>query len=157
MTMMRRVYVVLVGLLLASGVAQFYFAAIGAFTKPQTEDSFALHSMNGRIVFPLLAILATAAAALAKAPGKLIGLTILPFGLGIVQVLIIVLGNVIGGATEQRTTPVALAILGLHALNGMAILGVTATVMRRARALAAGVPTATTSTESVATSVDARP
>jgi Family of unknown function (DUF6220) len=130
---MRRIYVVLVGLLLASGGLQFYFAAVGAFTKPQTEDSFALHTLNGRMVFPILAILATIAAALAKAPGKLIGLTILPLGLGIVQVLIIVLGNVIGGATEQRTTPLALAILGLHAINGMIILGVTGNVMRQAR------------------------
>lgn len=130
---MRRIYVVLVGLLLASGGLQFYFAAVGAFTKPQTEDSFALHTLNGRMVFPILAILATIAAALAKAPGKLIGLTILPLGLGIVQVLIIVLGNVIGGATEQRTTPLALAILGLHAVNGMIILGVTGNVMRQAR------------------------
>jgi Family of unknown function (DUF6220) len=130
---MRRIYVVLVGLLLASGGLQFYFAAVGAFTKPQTEDSFALHTLNGRMVFPILAILATIAAALAKAPGKLIGLTILPLGLGIVQVLIIVLGNVIGGATEQRTTPLALAILGLHAVNGMIILGVIGNVMRQAR------------------------
>lgn len=131
--MMRRVYVVLVGLLLASGALQFYFAAVGAFTKPQTDDSFALHSVNGMMVFPLLAILAIVAAALAKAPGRLIGLTAAPLGLLFVQVLIIVLGNVIGGATEQKSTPVSLAILGLHAINGMIIMGVTGTVMRRAR------------------------
>ena len=130
---MRRIYVILVGLLLASGGLQFYFAAVGAFTKPQTEDSFALHVINGRVVFPILAILATIAAALAKAPGKLIGLTLVPLGLLIVQTLIIVLGNVIGGATEQRSTPVAVAILGLHAVNGMVIMGVTSSVMAKAR------------------------
>jgi hypothetical protein len=132
---MRRIYVVLVGLLLASGAMQFYFAAVGAFAKPQTDDSFSLHLINGRMVFPLLALLAIGAAALAKAPGTLIGLTSLPLALGVVQTLIIVLGNAIGGATEQRTTPLTLAILGLHAVNGMIIMGVTATVMRRARAL----------------------
>lgn len=131
---MRRAYVALVGLLLASGGLQFYFAAVGAFTKPQTDDSYALHVLNGRMVFPILAILATIAAALAKAPGKLIGLTLLPLGLLIVQTLIIVLGNVIGGATELRSTPVALAILGLHAVNGMVILGVTGNLMAKARA-----------------------
>jgi hypothetical protein len=130
---MRRIYVVLVGLLLASGGLQFYFAAVGAFTKPQTEESFSLHVINGRMVFPILAILAVIAAALAKAPGKLIGQTLLPLGLIIVQSLIIVLGNVIGGATEQRSTPVALAILGLHAVNGMIIMGVVGTIMRKAR------------------------
>jgi hypothetical protein len=132
---MRRLYVVIVGLLLASGALQFYFAAVGAFTRPQTDDSYSLHLMNGRMVFPLLAVLAIGAAALAKAPGRLIGLTSLPLALVIVQTLIVLLGNAIGGATEQRTTPVALAILGLHAVNGMIIMGVTSMVMRGARAL----------------------
>lgn len=132
---MRRVYVVLVGLLLASGALQFYFAAVGAFTRPQTDDAYSLHLVNGRMVFPLLAVLAIGAAALAKAPGRLVGLTSLPLALIVVQTLIILLGNAIGGATEQRSTPLALAILGLHAVNGMIIMGVTGTVMRRARAL----------------------
>jgi hypothetical protein len=130
---MRRIYVILVGLLLASGGLQFYLAAVGAFTKPQTDDSFALHTVNGRVVFPILAIVAVIAAATAKAPGRLIGQTLLPLGLIVVQSLIIVLGNVIGGATEQRTTPVALAILGLHAVNGLVIMAVTSTVMSKAR------------------------
>jgi hypothetical protein len=65
----------------------------------------------------------------------LIGLTSLPLALVIVQTLIIVVGNAIGGATEQRTTPLALAILGLHAVNGMIMMGVISTVLRRARAL----------------------
>ena len=121
-SVMRRVYVGLVGLLLVSGVLQFYFAAVGAFTRPQTDDAFSLHLLNGRI-FPLLAVLAIGAAALAKAPGRLIGLTSVPLGLVILQTLIIVVGNAIGGATEQRTTPLALAILGLHAINGMMIMG----------------------------------
>lgn len=141
--MMRRVYVVLVGLLLVSGALQFYFAAVGAFTKPQTDSSYALHSVNGMMVFPTLAILAIIAAAVARAPGRLIGMTALPLGLLFVQVLIIVLGNVIGGVTEQRTTPVALAILGLHAVNGMAIMGVTSVVMRRARTHMSNVAPAT--------------
>ena len=119
---------------IVSGAMQFYFAAVGAFSKPQTDDVYALHIANGRMVFPILAILATIAAALAKAPGKLIGLTVLTLGLLIVQTLIIVLGNVIGGATEQRTTPAAVAILGLHAVNGMVIMGVLGNVMRKARA-----------------------
>ncbi len=137
--MMRRVYVVLVGALMASGALQFYFAAVGAFARPQTDDSYALHALNGRVIFPVLALLATLAAALAKAPGKLIGLTILPFGLLIVQVLIIVLGNVIGGSTDQRTTGLSLAILGLHAVNGMIMMGVLGNVMRRARAHASAL------------------
>ncbi|GIH09430.1 hypothetical protein Rhe02_74970 [Rhizocola hellebori] len=140
--MMRRIYVAIVGLLLASGALQFYFAAIGAFSRPQTDDSFALHVMNGRI-FALLALVATLAAALARAPGRLIGLTALTLGLTIVQTLIVVLGNVIGGSTEQQTTGVSLAIIGLHALNGLAILGVASRVLMRARAHATIAPAAT--------------
>src|SRR5262245_19900675 len=105
---MRRLYVGLVGLLLASGALQFYFAAVGAFTRPQTDDSYSLHLINGRMVFPLLALLAIGAAALARAPGRLIGMTSLPLALVIVQTLIVLLGNALGGATEQRTTPLAL-------------------------------------------------
>jgi hypothetical protein len=132
---MRRIYVAIAGLLLASGVLQFYFAAVGAFAKPQTEDSYSLHLTNGRMVLPLLALLAIGAAASARAPGRLIGMTSLPLALIIVQTLIILLGNAIGGATEQRTTGTALAILGLHALNGLLIVGATGRVLRQAAAL----------------------
>jgi Family of unknown function (DUF6220) len=132
---MRRVYFALSALLLAAVAAQFYFAAVGAFAKPQDDSSFALHSLTGMMIIPALSVLATIAAALARAPGRLIALSILPFGLVVVQVLIIVLGNAIGGATEDRTTPVALTILGLHALNGLAIMGVSGQLVRRARML----------------------
>jgi hypothetical protein len=132
---MRRVYLALSILLLAAVAAQFYFAAVGAFAKPRDNSSFALHSLTGMMIIPALSILATVAAALARAPGRLVALTILPFGLVVVQVLIIVLGNAIGGATEDRTTPVALTILGLHALNGLAIMGVSGQIVRRARML----------------------
>jgi hypothetical protein len=134
---MRRVYFALSILLLAAVVAQFYFAAVGAFAKPRDDSSFALHSLTGMMILPALSVLATVAAALARAPGRLIALSILPFGLVVVQVLIIVLGNAIGGATEDRTTPVALAILGLHAINGLAIMGVSGQVVRQARMLTA--------------------
>jgi hypothetical protein len=142
--MMRRIYVAIVGLLLVSGLLQFYFAATGAFSQPHTDDSFAPHVLNGRI-FALLALVAILAAALARAPGRLIGLTALPLGLTIVQTLIVVLGKVIGGSTEQRTTTVSLAILGLHALNGLALMGVASSVLEKARAhaKAATVPAST--------------
>jgi hypothetical protein len=129
---MRRIYIAIVGLMLASGVLQFYFAAVGAFDQPRTDSSFALHLMNGWI-FAVLALLAILAAALARASGRLIGLTALPFGLLVVQVLIVVLGEAVGGSTEQRTTPVSLAIVGLHAINGLILVGVSSRVLARAR------------------------
>lgn len=133
---MRKVYVGLSALLLLAVLAQFYFAAVGAFARPQRDDSFALHDAVGMMVIPLLSLLATIAAAVARAPGKVIGLTILPLGLVVVQVLIVTLGRAVSGG-EDTTTPAGLAILGLHAVNGLAVMAVAGVVFRRARLLAA--------------------
>jgi hypothetical protein len=130
----RRVYLVLSILLLAAVAAQFYFAAVGAFAKPQTDSSFALHDLTGSIIIPVLSLLLTIAAAVARAPGRLIGLSILPLGLVILQMLIVVVGRAFNDAGDQ-TTAVGLAILGLHALNGLAIGGVAGMLLRRARQL----------------------
>ncbi|MEW9532447.1 DUF6220 domain-containing protein [Microbispora sp. NPDC049125] len=132
---MRKLYAVLAGLLLVAVVAQMYFAAVGAFDKPQDDDSFALHSVTGMMIIPALSLLATVVAAAARVPGRQIGLTILPLGLVIVQMLIIALGGAFDDSTGN-TTPLSLAVLGLHALNGMAIIGVSAWVFRGARQLA---------------------
>jgi hypothetical protein len=130
----RRVYTALTGLLLLAVLVQFYFAAVGAFTKPQTDKSFVLHSVTGMLVIPLLSLLATIVAAVARAPGRLIGLSILPLGLVVVQVLIIVLGNAVSGGSDT-TTAAGVAVLGLHAINGLAIMGVAGALFRRARTL----------------------
>ncbi|MEU5722664.1 DUF6220 domain-containing protein [Micromonospora sp. NPDC047738] len=137
---MRKVYVGLSALLLLAVLAQFYFAAVGAFARPQHDDSFALHDATGMMVIPLLSLLATIAAAVARAPGKVVGLTILPLGLVLVQVLIVTLGRAVSGG-EDTTTPAGLAILGLHAINGLAIMAVAGVVFRRARLLAAAART----------------
>jgi hypothetical protein len=131
----RRLYLVLSGLLLLAVVAQFYFAAVGAFAKPQNDSSFALHDMTGSIVIPVVSLLLTIVAAVARAPGRLIGLSILPLGLVVVQMLIVAVGRAFNDSGDQ-TTPVGLAILGLHALNGLAIGGVAGLILRRARQLA---------------------
>jgi hypothetical protein len=130
----RKVYCGLTGLLLLAVVAQFYFAAVGAFTKPSADNSFALHSVTGMMVIPLLSLLATVVAAIARVPGRLIGLTILPLGLVVVQVLIIVVGKAFVDAGDH-TTPAALAVLGLHGLNGLAIMAVSGRVFADAMAL----------------------
>jgi hypothetical protein len=133
----RRIYVALAGLMLLAVLAQFYFAAVGAFDKPQDDESFALHLVIGMMIIPVVSLLATLVAALARAPGRLIGLTVAPVGLIILQVLITELGENLGGSTDDHTTPVALAFLGLHAINGMFIMAVSGMVMRGARQFAA--------------------
>jgi len=52
----------------------------------------------------------------------------------VVQVLIVVLGKAFDDG--DTTSPAALAVLGLHAINGLAVMAVAGTVFARARALA---------------------
>jgi hypothetical protein len=139
---MRRVFVVFAGLLFAAILVQFYLAAVGAFDRPQDDDSFALHNLNGRLVIPLLSILTTIAAALARAPGKVIGMSLAPLGLVVVQVLIIVVGNVITGGSDEDTGAAGLVVFGLHAVNALFLMGAAGAVLRQARSLAAGKSTA---------------
>jgi len=93
---------------------------------------YALHSLTGMAIIPSIAVLATVVAAVSRAPGRLIGLTALPAGLVILQMLVLMLG----GHDNDHTTPAGLSILGLHALNGLAILGVSGLILRRAGLLA---------------------
>jgi hypothetical protein len=137
---MRRVFVVLSGLLFLAILAQFYFAAVGAFDRPQDDDSFALHSVTGMMIIPVLSILTAIAAAVARAPGRLVGMSLAPLGLVVVQVLIIVVGNVISGGAEEDTGAGGLFVLGLHAVNALFVMGAAAAVLRRARAFAAEQP-----------------
>src|SRR3954469_18305291 len=114
---MRKALVVVSALLLASFVLQFAFAAVGAFTKPAGEGAYTLHSLNGMAVIPALTLLTTLFAALAKAPGRLIGLAILPLGLVVLQALIAMLTNAFTD-DAGASTPLGLTIGGLHALTG---------------------------------------
>ncbi|HSK33252.1 MAG TPA: DUF6220 domain-containing protein, partial [Propionicimonas sp.] len=132
---MRKVYVALTGLLVVSVVTQFYFAAFGVFTAPENDSQFILHLVNGRFVLPLLCLLCIAAAAIARAPGRLIGLTALPFGLLLLQTVLFIVAG-LAGASPEKTNLAGQIILGLHAVNGLCILAVSILVFLRARAFA---------------------
>jgi len=134
---MRKVYVTLTGLLVVSVVIQFYFAAFGVFTAPQNDSQYILHLTNGRFILPVLCLLCIGAAALAKAPGKLIGFTAIPFGLLLLQIVLFVIAGLLGSSPE-KTTVVGQVILGLHAVNGLAILGIGIMLFIRARKFASG-------------------
>ena len=136
---MRKAFVISSGVLLAAFAFQFVFAAVGAFTKPAGGDhSYRLHSITGMAVIPALTLLTIMFAALAKAPGKLIGLTALPLALVVLQALLAGLAN---GLTDPsgRTTTAGLIVGGLHALNGIIAVHIVVAVMRGARKL--GAPT----------------
>jgi uncharacterized protein DUF6220 len=140
---MRKAFVVASSLLVVSFILQFAFAAVGAFTKPAHDGSYVLHSVNGMAVIPLLTLLTTGFAALAKAPGRLIGLAILPLGLVLVQVLLAALANAFTDPAGA-STPVGLTIGGLHALNGIIAVHVAVSVARGARRLGRPVEVAET-------------
>jgi len=128
----RRVYVAVLGLLFVAIVFQFYLAASGAFDKPQDDDSFALHRINGMAVVTGLSVLATIVGALARVGARTVALTIVPALLVVVQMLIRAIAEAFE-ASNGDTTGASVAIFGLHALNGMAIMLVTVILLRRAR------------------------
>ncbi len=132
---MRRSFVVVSALSLLAFALQFVFAAVGAFTKPADDDAYVLHSLTGMAVIPLLTLLTVLFAALARAPGRVIGLSVLPLGLVILQALIAGLAK---GFTDAAgaSTPVSLTIGGLHAVNGIIAVHVAAAVAKAARELA---------------------
>ena len=134
---MRKAFVFTSGVLLAAFAFQFVFAAVGAFTKPAGGDgSYRLHSITGMAVIPILTLLTILFAALAKAPGKLIGLAALPLGLVVLQALLAGLANGLTDASG-RTTAAGLIVGGLHAVNGIIAVHIVVAVLRGARKLAA--------------------
>ncbi|MEU7751134.1 DUF6220 domain-containing protein [Micromonospora sp. NPDC049171] len=136
---MRKAFVGTSALLLVAFVLQFVFAAVGGFTKPVGDDSYTLHSVNGMAVIPVLTLLTALCAALARAPGRLIGLALLPIGLVVLQALLATLAN---AATDAAgvSTPLGPIIGGLHALNGIIAVHVVVAVLQGARKLTGPQP-----------------
>jgi hypothetical protein len=128
----RKAYFVVTVLLLISVVLQFYFAALGIF-GPKDGELFVFHSINGQFVLPALSVLAVIFAALSKAGARTVWLSALPILLVAVQILLFILAGAITGTTEENPTVGGAIILGLHAVNAIAILGTIITLMNRAR------------------------
>jgi hypothetical protein len=135
----RKAYFVITVLLLIAVVLQFYFAALGVF-GPQGEDDnlYTFHRINGSAVLPLLTVLAVVFAALSRAGARTVWLSALPILLIAVQYLLFILGGIIGGGDESNPTVGSAVILGLHAVNGLAVMGTILTLMARARRRAFG-------------------
>ena len=130
---MRRVFALLATLLVLVVVAQFFLAASGAFDTAPIDKSFQPHRVLGYGIFGF-AILLTIVAALARMPGRLIGMTGLVAGLVVVQSLIRSLADGLNGTGDASTTAGKL-VFGLHAVNGLIIAAVAVAIALRARAL----------------------
>jgi len=136
---LRRVFALLATLLVLVVVAQFYLAASAAFDTAPNDESFQAHRALGYVIV-LFAILLTIVAALARVPGRLIGLTALVVGLAALQGVIRTVAAAFNDAGDTSTTAGKL-IFGLHAVNALGIMAASGTVARRSRALTrAGAP-----------------
>jgi hypothetical protein len=122
---MRRAFVIAGHALFIVFGLQFVFAAVGAFTETPDDNAYALHSITGMAVLPVLSLLTTLLAVLAKAPGRLVALTVLPLGLILLQVLLAGLADGFSGTAES-------IVGGLHAVNGIVAVHVAVAVARGA-------------------------
>jgi hypothetical protein len=137
---MRKLFVVTSWIVLVDVILQFYFAGVGAFAIPQTEDSFSLHGLNANLVM-LLALVNAAVAALAHAGWRTALLAALPTVLALFQIVIFMIAGMFlpadtvfdanGVPTEVHGFP--LFVVAVHVLNGLAVLAVSVIVLRRAR------------------------
>jgi uncharacterized membrane protein YhaH (DUF805 family) len=127
---MRRVFAGLAILLMLAVVVQFYFAASGSFSTAPHDEAFQPHRTMGYVVFFLAAVL-TLVAALARMPGRLIGMSGLVAGLIVVQVLIALLADAVGENGDVTRTAGQL-VFGLHAVNGLVIAAVAGRIARQA-------------------------
>lgn len=127
---MRKVFTGLATLLMLAVVAQFYLAASGAFGISPNEESFQPHRALGYGIV-LFAVLMTLVAALARMPGRLIGMTGLVAGLAVLQGVIRAIAGAFGDTGDGTTT--GQLIFGLHAVNGLVIMAVAGMIVRQAR------------------------
>jgi hypothetical protein len=124
---MRKAFTGLVTLLLLVLIGQFFLAASGAFddTAPN-DESFQPHRALGYGII-LFAVVVTIVAAVARMPGRLIGMTGLVAGLALIQSVIRVLADAFGDAGQ--------IVFGLHAVNGLVMVAVLGRIVRQARGL----------------------
>ncbi|GAA2397877.1 hypothetical protein GCM10010404_64540 [Nonomuraea africana] len=135
---MRKVLVVFTVIQLALVVLQFYLATYGAFETPEPADpesaAIGWHVLNGFMVIPAVSLVTTILAAVARAPGKLIGLCAAPIVLVAIQMFVLFPLAELAGATMEKTTPASLYVLGFHAIVGVLLLGAAISAVRGAQA-----------------------
>jgi uncharacterized protein DUF6220 len=121
---MHKAFRVLASLLLVVVLAEFFFAASGAFGAGPGRDSYRPHHALGYVIF-LLPLVMAIVAALGRLPRRLVWLAVSVAGLTGVQVAIAKTALAIGHGTTA-----AQVIFGLHALGGLSIVAVTTMIIR---------------------------
>ncbi|MGW1677370.1 DUF6220 domain-containing protein [Saccharopolyspora sp. NPDC002376] len=124
---MRKVFTGLAALLLLAVLVQFYLAASGAFDSAPTEEAFQPHRVLGNAIL-VLAVIVVIGAVAARMPGRLIGMAGLVAGLVLLQSVIREVAKSFGEGSSAGHF-----IFGLHALNGLAIIGVIGMIVRQSQ------------------------
>ena len=128
---MPRVFRALATSLMLAVVVQFFLAGSGAFDSAPKDESFQPHRALGYGIL-LFAVVLTLIAALARMPGRLIGMTGLVAGLVVVQAVISAIAGAVGDTGDSTVSGL---VFGLHAVNGLIILAVVGMILRQAREL----------------------
>ena len=149
---MRKLFAILAILLTAAAAMQLYFAAIGVFSNPD-DELFKIHGFNGQIVLRVLPLLMIIVGAIAKVGRSLIWQSAWVLILSLVQLLLFILAGVLFGATKESVdVPIGATImLGFHGLVGMAMIGLSIEILRKAIPL--GFPRSGTKTPEEVTPV----
>lgn len=130
---MRKVFAALATLLMLAVLLQFVLAGSGAFDTAPKVESFQPHRTLGYGIL-LFAVLLTLIAALARLPGRLIGMTGLVAGLVLLQGVIRAIASAFGETGDSTSTGGEL-FFGLHAVNALIIMAVVGMIVRQAREL----------------------
>ncbi|GIG66779.1 DUF6220 domain-containing protein [Phytomonospora endophytica] len=127
---MRKVFAGLSALLLLLVAAQFFFAAAGAFSA----EAYRPHHVLGYVIFSVPVVMAIVGA-VAKLPGRLIGMSVAISALVGLEVGIATIAKAVGELAGAL-------VFGLHALAGMAIMGLAVAILQAVRPRPAVVETA---------------
>jgi heme A synthase len=130
---MRRAFAAMAALLVLAVVAQFFFAATGAFDTRPKDESFQMHRALGYGIL-LYAVLLTLVAALARMPGRVIGMAGLAAGLTLLQGVIRAIAAAFD-ETGDSSSAAGELVFGLHALNALIIMAVAGIIVRQALAV----------------------
>ncbi|GHJ48658.1 hypothetical protein Cs7R123_60000 [Catellatospora sp. TT07R-123] len=121
---MRKVFAALATLFLLVVVAQFFFAATGAFSTDPDRGAFRPHHALGYVLF-LLPLVMALVAALARLTRRLMWLSLLAVGLTTVEVVIAKVAMALGGAPGGL-------VFGLHGVCGLVLLAAAWQLFRQA-------------------------
>lgn len=130
---MRKVFTALAMVLMLAVVLQIFLAGAGAFDTAPNDEAFQPHEALGHGI-ALFAVGLTLIAAVARMPGRLIGMSGLVAGLALLQPVIGTIASAFDDTGDSTSTAGEL-VFGLHAVNALVIMAMVGMIVRQARKL----------------------